>query len=180
MSRGFSIYVNLYAYRFLVGKELSVNPIVLTEKPKSAVHISQLFKCDLSAVIKTLLFIGDSDKTALVSVRGDHQVEISKLMACTGIEGLKVATAKQVLQYTRLAIGGITPFLDPSTEPMINHYILDSAVTALNGKITIGSGKSEVGLQLDIKDLLKVWPGQVGEIHKSVEKVSEDEKKMKP
>ena len=72
---------------------------------------------------------------------------------------MMVAKPKEVKDITGLNIGGVSPFVQ-------NSYIkkiIDTSVFKIK-VVNIGSGKADVGIELNSIDLKKIWDGVIADI----------------
>ena len=81
---------------------------VLEEAAKSAKDASKALKCEVGAIVKSLLFrAGDGFILCLVS--GDKKCSLNKLKKITQKNDLCMASPEQVKTQTGYTIGGVSP-----------------------------------------------------------------------
>lgn len=154
----------LYSYQFLKSKGFLFRVITLKHPPKNTLEIVSMFHCPLEEVIKTLLFVDEKERYAVVSLSGNDKVDLLKLEECSNLKGnIRMAKSDEAANMLGLEFGGITPFF-PVNKPNIKVY-LDQAIIKLS-KVNIGSGDSRIGFEIDVADLLNIWPGEVVDIAK--------------
>lgn len=142
---------------FLEKNNISFNKIILEEVPKSAADVERIFGCKLSQVLKTVVLIGE--KPIVVVLQGNKKISFKKIKDLLKLKKVRIAQPDEVKEITGYSIEGVTPFgLEKNDFDFI--FILDSNV--LNEKtINIGSGKAEIGIELNSSDLEKIWFGKI-------------------
>lgn len=85
-----------------------------------------------------------------------------KLEKYSSLKGkIRMAKPNEAALVIGLQFGSITPFF-PQNKHSVELY-LDRSVEKLS-KINIGSGKQSIGYEMNVIDLLAVWPGTVANI----------------
>jgi Cys-tRNA(Pro) deacylase len=143
---------------YLKSKNIELKIIHLKEVPKTAQDVERLYGCSLHQVLKTLVFIGETEPI-LVVLPGDKRVNMTKLNEIVKQKNLRMAKPNEVQEITGYSIGGITPF---GTVKNIKK-IIDESVFKIK-IVNIGSGKAEIGIELNSDELKKVWDGIIANI----------------
>lgn len=87
---------------------LEVEPSVHPEGTKTAADAAAAVGCDVSAIVKTLVFIAD-DEPVLVLMSGDRMVDIGKLADLRDASDVRRAGLDEVRTHTGYAAGGTPP-----------------------------------------------------------------------
>ena len=143
---------------YLKSKNIEFKTIHLREVPKTAKDVERLYGCPLHQVLKTLVFVG-KNKPVIAIVPGDKRIDINKLKKVTNQNDIKMANPSEVQEITGYNIGGVTPF--GIAEDIVK--IIDESVFKIE-KVNIGSGKAEIGIELNSEDLKKLWDGIIAAI----------------
>ena len=115
--------------------------------------VSEFLKCEPKSIIKTLIYIAD-EKPVAVLVRGDHEVNETKLAAILGAKRLALADENTILKVT----GGPLGFSGPYGLKGLD-IIADHAIKTITSGV-IGANKKD-------KHLLNVIPGRDFDIKKT-------------
>ena len=86
----------------------SMDIIVLNETARTASDASLALKCDIGAIVKSLLFKADNI-FLLCLVSGDKKCSLNKLKKLTLKKDLCMASAEDVKIQTGYTIGGVSP-----------------------------------------------------------------------
>ena len=89
-----------------LGLEIAV--LRLPGSTKTAKEAAAAVSCDLSAIVKALVFLAD-DQPVVVLCPGDRRVDPGKLAALLGAAAVQMAPAARVREATGYAIGGVPP-----------------------------------------------------------------------
>lgn len=143
---------------YLKEKNIEFKIIHLSEVPKTAKDVERIYGCSLHQVLKTLVFIGESEPIIVV-LPGDRRADINKLKEITKQKNLRMANPDEVEEITGYAIGGVCPF---AIEKNIKK-IIDESIFKIQ-TVNIGSGKAEIGIELSLQELKKAWDGIIAGI----------------
>ncbi len=142
---------------FLKSKEIEFKTIKLKEVPRTAQDVERIYGCPLHQVLKTLVFVGEVEPIIVV-LPGDKRVNLEKLEKITN-QGLKMANPDEVKEITSYSIGGVCPFaIEAPIKKVIDKSVFD--ITRVN----IGSGKAEIGIELESLELKKACDWTVEDI----------------
>ncbi len=143
---------------YLKSKNIEFKIIELDEVPKTAQDVERIYGCELKQVLKTLVFIGETEPVIIV-LPGDKRVNINKLKEIVNQKELRMAKPNEVEEITGYTIGGVTPFgIEKNIKKIIDKSIFKTEV------VNIGSGKAEIGIEIKSKELEKVWDGIIADI----------------
>lgn len=130
----------------------------LKEVPKTAQDVERIYGCSLHQVLKTIVFVGEK-APVIVVLPGDKKVNINKLKEITKQDPIKVAKPEEVVGITGFSIGGVSPFV----QNLDIKKIIDASVFKIK-VVNIGSGKADIGIELNSIDLKKIWDGEIADI----------------
>ena len=134
----------------------SMSVIILSNSGRTANDAASVLKCEVGAIIKSLLFKADS--TFILSlVAGDRRCSLNKMKKIIDMNNLSMASPEEVKSKTGYTIGGVSPIghissirilIDNSLNRFVNLYaaaghpncVFKISFTNLN-KITKGSIK---------------------------------------
>ena len=85
-----------------------LNVVVLQETARTAIDASNSLKCEVGAIVKSLLFKAESN-FILCLVAGDKRCSINKLKKITEIKDISMASPDEVKKQTGYTIGGVSP-----------------------------------------------------------------------
>ena len=143
---------------YLKSKRIQFKTIHLDETTRSAQDVERLYGCPLNQVLKTLVFVGETE-AVLVVLPGDKRADIEKLKEITKQSNLRMAKPDEVEEITGYKIGGVCPFI--IKRDIIK--IIDERVFKRD-IVNIGSGKAEIGIELNSRELRNVRNGIIAEI----------------
>ena len=143
---------------YLKSKNIEFRTIHLDEIPISAQDVERIYGCPLNQVLKTLVFVSENEPI-LVVLPGDKRVDMSKLKQVTNQNNIQIAKPNEVEEITGYTIGGITPFgIKKSIKKIIDESVFKKQT------VNIGSGKAEIGIELNSEELKKAWDGIIADI----------------
>lgn len=143
---------------YLESKNIEFKTIHLDEVPKTAQDVERIYSCSLRQVLKTLIFIGEIEPVIVV-LPGDKRVDMNKLKKATKQTNLRMAKPDEIEEITGYKIGGVSPF---GIEKNITKIIDESVFKTKT--VNIGSGKAELGIELNSEELRKAWNGIVADV----------------
>ncbi len=143
---------------YLKNKNIEFKTIHLDKIPRTAQDVEKIYGCPLHQVLKTLIFIGKT-KQVIVVLPGDKRVDMNKLKEITKENNLRMAKPDEVEEITGYTIGGVSPF---GIEKNVKK-IIDESVFKIK-TVNIGSGKVEIGIELNSEELKKAWDGIITNI----------------
>ena len=135
-----------------------LNVVILKETARTAIDAANSLKCEIGAIVKSLLFKAESS-FILCLVAGDKRCSLNKLKKITNIKSISMATPDEVKDQTGYTIGGVSPIghnkkieilIDNSLERFIDLYA--------------AAGHPNCIFKIDFKNLQKITNGKVKEI----------------
>ena len=118
------------AEKALRGFNPKLNIIVLEETARTAIDAANSLKCEVGAIVKSLLFKAESI-FILCLIAGDKRCSLNKLKKITNIKDISMDTPEEVKKQTGFTIGGVSPvghvnkveiFIDKSLERFSDLY----------------------------------------------------------
>ena len=94
---------------YLKNKDIDFKIIHLDEIPKTAQDVERIYGCLLQQVLKTLIFICESEPVIVV-LPGDKRGDINKLREVVNQKTFRMAKPQEVEKITGYTIGGVSPF----------------------------------------------------------------------
>lgn len=143
---------------YLKSRNIEFKTIHLDEIPRTAQDVERIYGCPIHQVLKTLIFIGKTEPVIVV-LPGDKRVDMDKLKEVTKGNSLRMAKPDGVEEITGYTIGGISPF---GIEKNVKK-IIDESVFKIK-TVNIGSGKAEIGIELNSEELRRAWDGIIANI----------------
>ena len=146
------------AERALKDFNSKLSVVILEETARTAIDASNSLKCEVGAIVKSLLFKTSTD-FILCLVAGDKRCSLNKLKKITNINDISMASPEEVKAQTGYTIGGVSPvghinkieiFIDNSLERFIYLYA--------------AAGHPNCIFKTNFKDLQKITNGKVKEL----------------
>ena len=136
----------------------SFRVIVLNDTAKTAKDAALALKCELGAIVKSLL-LKKGNEFVLCLISGDKKCSLNKLKKITGIKDISMANATEVKNQTGFSIGGVSPIglknkLDIMIDNKLNRFV----------NIFAAAGHSKTIFKINFKNLVNITSGQVAEI----------------
>lgn len=108
-----------------------------SEGAATARDAARLIGCELSQIVKSLVFVCDG-AFVLALVPGDQRADEAAIREATGASDVRVANAEEVMFATGFAPGGVAPFpLRAVTRTLIDNSFVQHQV------VWMGAGTSE-------------------------------------
>ena len=146
------------AERALKDFNSNLSVVILEETARTAIDASNSLKCEVGAIVKSLLFKTNTD-FILCLVAGDKRCSLNKLKKITNIKDISMASPEEVKVQTGYTIGGVSPvghinkieiLIDNSLERFIYLYA--------------AAGHPNCIFKINFKDLQKITNGKVKEL----------------
>ena len=93
---------------FIANFDLKLKIIVLNNTARTAVDAANSLKCEVGAIVKSLLFKVD-DSFLICLVAGDKRCSLNKLKKFLNKKIIRMANADEVKAATGFSIGGVAP-----------------------------------------------------------------------
>ena len=144
--------------KFLKNFDQNLNVMLLDTSARTALEAASSLKCNVGAIIKSLLF--KTEKTfTLCLVAGDKKASLNKIKKTLNIKDASMASADEVKDITGFTIGGVSPvahlnkvdiFIDKSLERFVDLYA--------------AAGHPNCVFKINFNDLQKITNGLIKEI----------------
>ena len=144
--------------KFLKNFDPNLNVMLLDTSARTALEAASSLKCDVGAIIKSLLFKTENTFT-LCLVAGDKKASLNKIKKTLNIKDASMASADEVKDITGFTIGGVSPiahlnkidiFIDKSLERFVDLYA--------------AAGHPNCVFKINFNDLQKITNGLIKEI----------------
>ena len=132
--------------------------IVLNTTAKTANEAANSLKCDVGAIVKSLLF--RSEESFLIClVAGDKRCSLNKIKRILNKKNVCMANANEVKKYTGFSIGGVSP---------IGHIkkldiFIDTSLTRFEN-VFAAAGHPNCVFKINYDQLVKITQGSEKEI----------------
>ena len=131
---------------------------VLTSSARTAIEAAKSLKCEVGAIVKSLLLKAD-DGFVLCLVSGDKKCSLNKIKKTTGKKDVCMANAEDVKKQTGFTIGGVSPVgLANNLEIMI-----DDKLSRFQD-IFAAAGHPNAIFKIDFNNLNKITKGKTLDI----------------
>tara|TARA_B110000196_G_scaffold61330_1_gene51037 strand:- start:217 stop:696 length:480 start_codon:yes stop_codon:yes gene_type:complete len=137
-------------------KILSV--IVLDESARTAKDAATSLKCEVGAIVKSLLFRTE-DFFILSLVAGDKRCSFNKLKKITNKKNISMANPEEVKTQTGYTIGGVSPV----GHLKIIKIFIDNSLERFND-LYAAAGHPNCVFKINFIDLQKITNGEVKEL----------------
>jgi len=94
---------------FIIVNKLKAKLVVFEDEVQSSIQASRLVGAPLTQIVKSLVFLSESQEPLMLVLRGSDRADMNKVKRISGATLLKLANPKQVLEITGYPIGGIPP-----------------------------------------------------------------------
>jgi len=136
----------------------SFNIIVLNATAKTAENAANSLKCDLGAIVKSLVFRAEND-FLICLIAGDKRCSLNKLKKILKKKDVSMANADQVKENTGFSIGGVSPIAHLKTMKII----VDKSLSRFE-YIYAAAGHPDCVFKITYLDLIKLTNGVEEEI----------------
>ncbi len=131
---------------------------VLTSSARTAIEAAKSLKCEVGAIVKSLLLKAD-DGFVLCLVSGDKKCSLNKIKKTTGKKDVCMANAEDVKKQTGFTIGGVSPVgLANNLEIMIDNKL------SRFQDIFAAAGHPNAIFKIDFNNLNKITKGKTLDI----------------
>lgn len=127
-------------------KGIGIEPMLFPEGTKTAHDAAAAVGCDISAIVKSLVFMVD-ERPVLVLMAGDKRVDLGKL-SDVGQGTVRRATLDEVKASTGYTAGGTPPF--GHTGPV--RVVADESLRR-NGEVWAAAGTPTAVFSMDVDEL---------------------------
>ena len=136
----------------------SLKIISLDTSARTAMEAASSLKCNVGAIIKSLLFKTENSFT-LFLVAGDKKASLNKIKKSLNIKNASMASANEVKNTTGFTIGGVSPIGHLNK---INVYI-DNSLERFD-ELYAAAGHPNCVFKIDFSNLQKITNGLIGDI----------------
>tara|TARA_B000000532_G_C18732274_1_gene347389 strand:+ start:187 stop:669 length:483 start_codon:yes stop_codon:yes gene_type:complete len=136
----------------------SFNIIVLNTTAKTAENAANSLKCDLGAIVKSLVFRAEND-FLICLIAGDKRCSLNKLKKILKKKDVSMANADQVKENTGFSIGGVSPIAHLKKMKII----VDKSLSRFE-YIYAAAGHPDCVFKITYLDLIKLTNGVEEEI----------------
>jgi len=138
--------------------DTKINVIILNESARTALDAANSLKCEIGAIVKSLLFRTESS-FILCLVSGDNTCSLNKLKKIVNIKKISMASPEEVKMQTGYTIGGVSP---------VGHnknieILIDNSLERFND-LYAAAGHPNCVFKINFKDLQKITNGRVKEL----------------
>lgn len=136
----------------------SIKIIVLDSGAKTSKEAAKLLKCEVGAIVKSLLLKADSN-FLICLVAGDKRCSLNKLKKILKKKDVRMASAEEVKENTGFSIGGVSPVghikkLDILVDKSLNKFI----------NIYAAAGHPNCVFKINYNELIQITNGSEEEI----------------
>ena len=132
--------------------------IVLDSTARSAKEAANSLKCELGAIIKSLVFRAESD-FMICLIAGDKRCSLNKLKKILKKKDVSMANADQVKEITGFSIGGVSP----TGHLKKLNVIIDKSLSRFN-YVYGAAGHPDCVFKITYTELVKLTNGKEAEI----------------
>jgi len=144
--------------RFIKKFDPNLSILILENTAKTALDASISLKCDVGAIVKSLLFkVEDNFLICLVS--GDKRCSLFKLKKILNKKNINMASAEEVKINTGFSIGGVAPIAHQSKL----NVLIDKSLNRYN-EIYAAAGHPNAIFKINLNNLVKITKGALKEI----------------
>ena len=136
----------------------AMNVLVLDKSARTASDAASSLKCEVGAIIKSLLFKAD-DIFILSLVSGDRRCSLNKMKKITNKKNLSMASPEEVKSKTGYTIGGVSPIGHISSIKILIDHSLDRF-----NNLYAAAGHPNCVFKINFENLKKITKGEVEEI----------------
>ena len=136
----------------------AMNVLVLDKSARTASDAASSLKCEVGAIIKSLLFKAD-DIFILSLVSGDRRCSLNKMKKITNKKNLSMASPEEVKSKTGYTIGGVSPIGHISSIKILIDHSLDRF-----NNLYAAAGHPNCVFKINFENLKEITKGEVEEI----------------
>ena len=135
-----------------------LNVIILEETARTAIDAANSLKCEVGAIVKSLLFKAETN-FILCLVARDKRCSLNKLKKISGIKDISMASPDEVKKQTGYTIGGVSP---------VGHnnkleILIDNSLERFTD-LYAAAGHPNCIFKINFKNLEKITNGKVKEL----------------
>jgi Cys-tRNA(Pro) deacylase len=142
----------------LKGFDNSLSVVVLDKPAHTAKVAASLLKCEVGAIVKSLLFKTE-DSFILALVAGDKRCSLKKLKKITNKKDVSMANPEEVKTQTGYTIGGVSPV----GHLKLVEILIDTSLKRFKS-LYAAAGHPNCIFEINFFDLKKITNGELKEI----------------
>ena len=136
----------------------SLHVIVLDSSARTADDAANSLKCEVGAIVKSLLFRTENSFT-LCLIAGDKRCSLNKLKRLIDKKDVSMATPEEVKSQTGYTIGGVSPVGHLNSVKIL----IDNSLERFND-LYAAAGHPNCVFKIDFKNLQKITNGEIKEL----------------
>jgi Cys-tRNA(Pro) deacylase len=145
-------------HEFITKFDSSLKVLVLDTTARTAKDAATLLKCEVGAIVKSLLF--RADETFLIClIAGDKRCSLNKLKKIVEKKDVCMADADEVKSITGFSIGGVAPIAHSS---QLN-ILIDQSLSRFQN-VFAAAGHPNSIFKINFDQLVQMTKGEVKEI----------------
>ena len=146
------------AEKALKNFDTKMNVMILEDSARTALDAANSLKCDVGAIVKSLLFKAESN-FILCLISGDNKCSLNTLKKITNIKDISMASPDEVKKQTGYTIGGVSPVGHKNRIKIL----IDNSLERFND-LYAAAGHPNCVFKIGFKDLQKITNGKVKEL----------------
>ena len=143
---------------FIDNFDLKLKILVLNNTAKTAVDAANSLKCEVGAIVKSLLFKVD-DSYLICLVAGDKKCSLKKLKKILNKKNIRMAKPDEVKKNTGFSIGGVSPV----AHIMELNVLIDKSLSRFT-YVHAAAGHPNCVFKIKYNELIDISNGLVEEI----------------
>ena len=136
----------------------SFDVIILNESARTAKDAASSLKCEVGAIIKSLLFRTE-DTFVLCLIAGDKKCSLNKLKKLTNMKNISMASPDDVKIQTGYTIGGVSPIGNLNNSKVL----IDNSLERFKD-LYAAAGHPNCVFKINFKSLQKITEGEIKDI----------------
>ena len=132
--------------------------LVLNETARTAIDAANSLKCEVGAIVKSLLFKTE-DSFIICLIAGDRKCSLNKLKKIISKKDVSMANANEVKLITGFSIGGVSPVAHVN-----NLEVLIDKSLGRFSHVFAAAGHPNCVFKIDYNKLIKITKGSEKEI----------------
>ena len=136
----------------------SLQILVLNSTARTAKDAANSLKCEVGAIVKSLLFKGEN--TFLIClIAGDRRCSLNKLKKFLNMKDVSMANAEEVKEITGFSIGGVSPVAHSSNLKIL----IDNSLNRFDF-LFAAAGHPNCIFKINFSNLKKITKGTIEDI----------------
>jgi len=143
---------------YLIKFNSNLKILVLNSTARTAIDAANSLKCEVGAIVKSLLFKVD-DSFLICLVAGDKRCSLNKLKKILNMKNVRMANADEVKKNTGFSIGGVSPV----AHKMKLNVLIDKSLSRFEN-VYAAAGHPNCVFKIKYIELIDISNGSVKEI----------------